>query len=229
MDGRQRWRFFCTYAAGLSALLLMYMLITVLRSMRSDYATELWSGLLGSSWKTQSEIFTTSETVVVLIVTLATGLCFLIRDSRKAFTTSLAIGGFGTALLLASVAGLHYGRLGGFAFMVLAGIGLYLPYVAAQTTLFERLIAMTRDRGNLGYLIYLADSFGYLGYSVYMTAARYFGATNDYLRLFTTTAVCLAIASCACLVFAGVYFRNAGSRAAGEVETTAVDCKEFAK
>jgi hypothetical protein len=43
---------------------------------------------------------------------------------------------------------------------------MYVPYVAVQTTIFERLIAMTRDRGNLGYLITLADAIGYLGYVV---------------------------------------------------------------
>ena len=52
--------------------------------------------------------------------------------------------------------------------MVLHGLGLYLPYVAVHTTIFERLIAMTRDRGNIGYLMYLADAFGYLGYVVVM-------------------------------------------------------------
>jgi hypothetical protein len=29
----------------------------------------------------------------------------------------------------------------------------------------ERLMAMTRDRGNIGYRMYLADAFGYLGYA----------------------------------------------------------------
>ena len=52
--------------------------------------------------------------------------------------------------------------------MVLMGLGLYLPYVAIHTTVFERLIAMTRERGNLGFLMYLADAVGYLGYAVVM-------------------------------------------------------------
>lgn len=215
MDGRQRWRFFWTYAAGLSSLLLMYMLITVLRSMRSDYATEIWNGLLGDG-KTPPEIFTWSEIFVTLIVTLTTGLCFLIRDSRQAFAVSLGIGCLGTALIVASVVGLYFGHLSGFVFMVLVGIGLYLPYVAAQTTMFERLIAMTRDRGNLGYLIYLADSFGYLGYVAFTTVVRHFQPRPDYLRLFMVTAICMAVASFASIVFAGVYFRKVGLRRPGD-------------
>ena len=53
--------------------------------------------------------------------------------------------------------------LGAFPFMVLTGLGLYLPYVLVHTTLFERLMAVTRDGGTLGFLMYLADSAGYLG------------------------------------------------------------------
>ena len=60
------------------------------------------------------------------------------------------------------------GVVGPFVFMVLLGLGLYVPYVAVHTTIFGRLIAMTRDRGNIGYLMYLADAFGYLGYVAVM-------------------------------------------------------------
>ena len=68
MDACQRRRFFRAYAPGLVALVLMYMLITVLRSVRSDYAVEIWSGLLGEQVKTPPQIFTSSEMVVALMV-----------------------------------------------------------------------------------------------------------------------------------------------------------------
>ena len=215
MDARQRWRFFRTYAPGITALLLMYMLITVLRSIRSDFAAEIWSGLLREKVTTPPEVFTSSEVVVALMVMVANGLCFLIKDSRTAFFVALSIGGCGTALVAASVAGLHYGLLDGFGFMVLVGIGLYLPYVAVHTTIFERLIAMTRDRGNLGYLMYLADAFGYLGYPVFMMVQRRFDPQPDFLRLFAVTSACMALAAFACILFSGVYFRNLGVRKAG--------------
>jgi len=212
MDARQRWAFFRTYAAGLTARLVMFMLITVLRSIRADYAAEIWSGLLGKEVKTPPQVFTSSEMIVALIVILINGLCFLIRDSRTAFVVALVIGGCGTAMIVASVAGLHYGYLGAFAFMVLVGIGLYLPYVAVHTTIFERLIALTRDRGNLGYLMYLADSVGYLGYIVFMMTARFLDAKTNFLRLFEIASVCMAVVAFAGIVFSGVYFRNLGVR-----------------
>jgi len=226
MDSRQRWRFFLAYAPGLAALVLMYMLITVLRSMRSDYAAEIWSGLLGEKVATPPEVFTTSEVFVALMVMLGNGLCFLIKDSRRAFFVGLAIGGSGTALVVASVAGLHFGLLDGFAFMVLVGIGLYLPYVAIHTTIFERLIAMTRDRGNLGYLMYLADAFGYLGYPVFMLLVRpLFGRSSTLylaaLNLFVGTCLAMALLSLACIILAATYFRDVGAKTAGRSEPTA--------
>src|SRR5271165_6240451 len=119
------------------------------------------------------------------MVMLANGLCFLIKDNRRAFFAALAIGGLGTGLVVASVAALHYGLLHGFSFMVLVGIGLYLPYVAIHTTIFERLIAMTRDRGNLGYLMYLADAFGYLGYPIFMLLFKPLFGRISILSCFT--------------------------------------------
>src|SRR5262245_2591266 len=58
MPAAQRRRFFGRYALGLSLLMLVYMLITVLRSVRDDFAPEIWRGLgvVG-----EPSIFTVSE------------------------------------------------------------------------------------------------------------------------------------------------------------------------
>jgi hypothetical protein len=199
----------------------MYLLISLLRSIRSDYAAEIWTGLLGKEVKTPPEVYTSSEMVVALMVMLANGLCFLIKDNRKAFLVALAIGGLGAALIVAGVAAWHYGFLDGFAFMVIVGIGLYLPYVAVHTTIFERLIAMTRDRGNLGYLMYLADSIGYLSYvAVVVVAKLVFGRTKSLdlfaLSFFSATCLITALLSLACILWGAVYFRNVGVRTVKE-------------
>ena len=47
--------------------------------------------------------------------------------------------------------------------MTLVGLGLYMGYIPFNCILFERLIATFRKAGNVGFLIYIADSFGYLG------------------------------------------------------------------
>ena len=98
------------------------------------------------------------------------GLAVCIRDNRRAFFTALGLAGLGTLLIAAALFGLSAGVLSPLAFMILNGLGLYLPYVVFHTTLFERLIALTRDRGNIGYLMYLVDAVGYLGFAAVMLA-----------------------------------------------------------
>ena len=90
--------------------------------------------------------------------------------------------------------------------MVLMGLGLYLPYVAVHTTIFERLIAMTRERSNLGFLMYVADAVGYLGFAALMIAKGLFPTDHDFLRFFMTTCWAVASVACGCLALGWVYF-----------------------
>jgi len=76
-----------------------------------------------------------------------------------------------------------------FTFMVLIGLGLYMPYVAIHTTVLERFIALTRERGNLGYLMSLVDSAGYLGYVVVLLVRKLVKLEGNILNFFI--AACL--------------------------------------
>jgi hypothetical protein len=68
--------------------------------------------------------------------------------------------------------------------MVLVGLGLYLPYIVVHTTLFERLMALTRERGNIAYLVTLADAFGYLGYVAVLVARNLLAPGENFLSFF---------------------------------------------
>jgi hypothetical protein len=90
--------------------------------------------------------------------------------------------------------------------MVLSGIGLYVPYVAFHTTVFERLIAATRDKANLGFLMYLADSTGYLGYVAVMLVSAYGFERPDMLEFFHALAYVVAGTSIAAVTLALLWF-----------------------
>ena len=68
------------HAPGLAAITLAYLLVTVLRSMRADFAPELWAGL---GTRPDPGTFTRSEIWVVLGVLLVNGLMVLVRDNRQ--------------------------------------------------------------------------------------------------------------------------------------------------
>jgi hypothetical protein len=50
-----------------------------------------------------------------------------------------------------------------FNLMLFSGLGMSIGYVPFQIALFERFIAAFHIAGNVGFLMYLSDSLGYLG------------------------------------------------------------------
>lgn len=191
------------YALGLVLLVTMYLLVTIVRSIRSDFAPEIWSGL---GIHVKAEIYSWSEICVALGVLLVNGGAVLVRDSRRAFFLSLAVCCLGFTLMMAVLIGLRLGVLGGFSFVVMIGLGLYLPYVAMHTTVFERFLAMTRERGNLGFLMYLADAIGYLGYVGVMLSRHSVQADKELLAFFIGICWLSAGASVICLAVCWLYF-----------------------
>jgi hypothetical protein len=221
MNGVERRQFFLRYALGLTLLVLAYLLVTILRSVRADFAPEIWSGM-GVTGK--PAIFTWSEGAVAIGVLVLNGSAVLIRDNRRAFSYALVLAIGGSVLLVTALLGLQAGVLSPFAFMVLHGLGLYLPYIAVHTTIFERLIAMTRDRGNIGYLMYLADAFGYLGYVVVLLARNALAPAENFLAFFITLSWLIAAGCVVLLIPCWYYFathpatqREAASAAPVEV------------
>ncbi len=173
------------HGLGLLGIVLAYLLITILRSLRADFAPEIWGGLGHAS---QPAVFTQSELWVTLVVVISNGALVLVKDNRRAFFTGLMLSIAGLGLGLLALWAHHRSILPPFAFMVLLGVGMYVPYVAVHTTIFERFIALTRERGNLGFLMYLADAIGYLGYVGVMLGRGLFPGREHFLGFFVTTA-----------------------------------------
>jgi hypothetical protein len=205
MTREDRLRWLRRHGLGIGLITLAYLLVTVLRSLRADFAPELWAAL-GTAGK--PAVFTSSELWVALGVVAANGAVFLVRDNRRSFFLALAVALGGLLLGAVALFGQRAGWLGAYPFMVLLGLGLYLPYVAVHTTVFERLIALTRDRGNIGYLMYLADAIGYLGYVGVMLVRRLGKADTSFLPYFITLTGAAAIVGIAALAGALLCFRK---------------------
>jgi|688.fasta_scaffold05860_6 hypothetical protein len=149
------------YGIGLAGVALFYLLVTILRSLRDDFAPQI---LAGMGANVQASDYSWIDSQVAVLVLLVNGLTAWIRSNRLALQAALTISLAGFFLIGYALLQSHL--MAPVTFMVLIGAGLYLPYVAVHTTVFERLIALTRDRGNMGFLMYVVDSMGYLGYVV---------------------------------------------------------------
>jgi hypothetical protein len=161
MNASDRRRILGRYALGITCIAIVYFLATILRSLRDDFAPEI---LRGMGVQVSASVYTSIDFYVAAIVLVVNGLGVLIVDNRKALIVSFVISLVGFVTILTALVLTEIRMLTPVAFLIVVGAGLYLPYVAIHTTVFERMIAVTRDRGNIGFLMYVVDSLGYLGY-----------------------------------------------------------------
>jgi len=203
MNRDARRQFFRRHAIGLTGLVAIYVLLTVIRSIRDDFAVEVWRQL---GVRDQPDVFATSEFCVMLLVICISGMTFLIRSNRTGFLSSIWLLSVGFAIVIAAVLGQQQGSLAPMPYMVLLGLGLYIPYVAFHTTVFERMLAAFRETGTIGYLMYLADAAGYLGYIAVMVLGSFVSDRLDFLRLLNTVSLVVAVASSVIAVGLGVHF-----------------------
>ncbi|MFN0121993.1 MAG: DUF5690 family protein [Blastocatellia bacterium] len=220
MSGADRMALLRECGAGLYLLTGVYLLLTILRSLRADFAPELWQGLGQAPLAVD---FTRTEVLVTAGVIVLNGMAVLITDHQRTFFFAMALSISGFALTGLAAAGLSGGRLGGFGFMTLSGLGLYLPYVALHTTIFERLISMTGARGNLGFLLYFADSFGYLGYAGVMLVRVALPPGEGFLGFFLDFSRIVTLLSIIMLFCCLVWFGRRGQPAAAGTSQLAVD------
>jgi hypothetical protein len=205
MDRKDRWGFLRRHGGVVVPIIAAYTLVTLLRSVRADFSRELWQALGAPG---AASVFTRSEAWVTLAMILPLGLIVRIADHRKAFYGGLGISCLGLAVVIASSLAWQWHRIDAFGFMVAVGIGLYLPYIAVHATVFERLIALSRERANLGFLMYLADTAGYVGVCAVMAMKGRNMGTTDILPLFLNGAILIAILGIGCLVAAAWALRR---------------------
>ncbi|MCB9274839.1 MAG: hypothetical protein H6564_12420 [Lewinellaceae bacterium] len=205
MGREERRAFFRAFAPGLFLLVAFYTLLTAFRDFRDNFAAEAWQAL---GFSDTPYIFTVSEIPIAVFVLLMMGATMLIQDNRRAFLMYQWLLLAGVLLVGVSTWFFQAGILNGAIWMVLVGLGLYTAYVPVNSILFDRMIAAFRHQSNAGYLIYVADAFGYLG-SVAMLLYKDFGASGlGWLNFLSGAGYVLAIVGGAAILGAIVYFRN---------------------
>jgi hypothetical protein len=205
MDPATRRQFWTAYWPGLSLLVFVYVALTVIRTIRDDFGVEIWRDLGVSQ---TPSVFARAETVVAICVTAANAFAIWIDHNLSALRTTMALMVVSFVVVGGSVLLRMNGWASPFGFMVACGVGLYVPYVAFHTTVFERIIAASRRPCNLGFLMYLADSLGYLGYAA-VIILKTASPPAAVLPFFLAVLMIVAVASVAALLLAMFYFEKA--------------------
>jgi hypothetical protein len=214
MRSEDRWRILNTYAVGLGAIAIVYLFVSIMRSLRDDFAPEILAGL---GAEVQANDYATIDFWVALVVMVVNGASVFIRDNRIALQSALAVCALGFTITLLAIGLRTFASVSPQMMMVYIGAGLYLPYVAVHTTIFERMIAWTRDRANVGFLMYVADSLGYFGYVVIVILKTFTPKSisehpDSLVQIFFWICVVSAIASLFLIAVASVSFHRRQER-----------------
>ena len=202
MSALERKQFISRFLPGIILTLVIYVLLTVMRDIRDNFEVEIWNSL----GITDKNIYAKIDSRISIIVLVAMSLLFLIKRNLRAFSIIhlLIIGGcilIGASTILFS---LH--MIGPVAWMTMAGLGLYLGYVPYNAIFFERMIATFHYKSNVGFVMYLADSLGYLA-SISVLIVKEFGKPAISWGIFFKEGVILvAVIGSICGALSLIYF-----------------------
>lgn len=205
MCAADRKQVFKRFSFPIIILVVFYTALTALRDFRDNFSRELWDSV---GYAGDASIYTLAELPIAFLVLLVLGLFGLVKNNFKAFM------GFHFLLILASIlVGVstflfQHGAMSPVIWMVLIGFGLYACYVPFNCIFFDRMIATFKIKGNAGYLIYIADSFGYLG-SMAVLLYKNFGQPNSsWLQFFVNATYCIAFLGVGVSVVSMFYFQK---------------------
>jgi hypothetical protein len=205
MRRADRWTTFARFAFGLVCLVLVYVMLTAYRDFRDTFMADI---LQENRRGEPAASFTSIETQVALFVLLALLPLVFVRKNITAFVINHGIILIGC--VTAGVATLLFqtNQINDVSWMVATGIGTYLAYVPFNCILFDRMIAAFRQVSNVGFFIYIADAFGYLG-TVLVMLYKDFGAKDPgWVPFFQSISYLLAMAGGALTLISLIYFVN---------------------
>jgi hypothetical protein len=205
MTSADRRRMLAALWLGLVFLVGFYVFLTAYRDFRDNFAVELWDSM---GYGEAPEILTIAEIPIAIGVLIMLGLTMYIRDNRSAFLSYHAI--IVASLALVFIATLLFQKqlLPPAAWMILVGLGLYVAYVPFNSILFDRLLGSFQFPGNAGFLIYIADAFGYLG-SVGILLYKHFGQGDmSWLQFFIYASYGLVLYGLLTMVASLIFFRK---------------------
>lgn len=205
MSKTQRRAFVRAFLLGITACIIIYTFATIFRDIRDNFGAEMWKEM---GFTNQPAIFSKTEIPITLIVLVLIGSMVMIRNSYKALITAHVFIAIGFLLARASTLLFVNTYLPAIWWMILVGLGLYMVYIPFNAVFFERLIATFKYAGNVGFLIYLADSFGYVGSVGVLFCKEVFKIKLNWVTFFTSSVMLLSVIGLMLTVFSAFYFHN---------------------
>jgi len=203
MTADDRRKFIRDFLGGIIACVIIYCFATIFRDIRDNFSAEMWKEM---GFFNQPAIFSKTETPITLIVLVLIGSMVMIKNNFVALKTAhyFILIGFvlaGTCTLL-----FKSGQLSPIAWMTLVGLGLYMVYIPFNAIFFDRLISTFKYASNVGFLIYIADAFGYVGSIGVLLSKEIFRIQLNWVTFFSSSVMVLSVIGVALTIYSLYYF-----------------------
>ena len=208
MNAAGRKQFLMRFLPGIILTIIIYVLLTIMRDIRDNFEVEIWADLGIKS----NSIYTNIDSVISIIVLVAMSLLILVKKNLKAFSIIHLLIICGCVLVGISTTLYTLKLISPVSWMTMAGLGLYLGYVPYNAIFFERMIATFNYRSNVGFIMYVADSMGYLG-SISILLIKELGRPNiSWGNFFKEGVMAVAIVGGICGVLSLLYFLQSAQK-----------------
>lgn len=205
MSKQDRKKFLQLCMPGLVLLIASYVLLTVLRDMRDNFAADIWKDL---GFGKQPAIFTQTEVPISIAILLMMSLLVFVKNNVKALLLNHLIVMIGFVLAGVSTLLFREHMISPVWWMTLTGLGLYMGYIPFNCIFFERLIAAFKYVSNVGFIIYVADSFGYLGSVGVLLFKNFSGISLSWSQFFMDVVLMVSGLGIIMMFISSVYFKR---------------------
>ncbi len=182
MTSNERKIFIRTFGITLIPVVLSYAIFTITRDFCEDFINELWTE---TGFKNNASIFTQSSSIISCIVLVVIAVLFLIKNNLLAFRLTHILVIAGIALSAISTLLFNGNYIGPFNWILIAIAGLYLAYLPFNCLYFERMLALYKIKGNVGFVMYIADAFGYLGTVSVLLIKEFIPLQYNWVKFFS--------------------------------------------
>jgi hypothetical protein len=205
MSKADRKRFLKQFGTGIIIITITYSFLTIIRDVRDNYMANMWNEL---GYGKDAGIFAKTEATTSIIVLVLMGLLVLIRKNINAFRIIhwVIAGGF----VVAGISSWLFvaGKMGGALWMQMVSLGLYMAYIPFNCIFFERMIATFRVAGNVGFLIYIADAYGYLGSVIIMLTKSFLQIDLKWSSFYSNGVIIFSLIGVTGTILSLIYFNK---------------------
>ncbi len=182
MTAAERKDFIRQFGFSLVPIIIAYAIFTIVRDFIEDFGNELW---IETGYQNDASIFAKTNTIISLVALLIVAGFFLIKNNYKAFRLCHFLVMAGVITGVAATIIFNAGLITPFTWLLFATTGLYLAYLPFNCIYFERMLSTYKIKGNVGFVMYIADAFGYLGTVVVLLIKEFISIQYNWVNFFS--------------------------------------------